>query len=127
MKRSTRALLVLVITTAVGVNLALWGGHVLWRDRALRDLSPILAQVDTLEARISEDNTWISRNERLAQGYGRHRDYADRLELRAQRTRAHNVLVETYNGRVRSLYRRFYFAPVPAPIPPLLHVVAPTI
>lgn len=122
---SRRALLVFVVAVLLG-DLALWGGHVLWRDRALQRLSPMLEQIESLEAAISEDDTWISRNERLTQGYGRHRDYADRLVLRAQRTQAHDVMVETYNGRVRGLYRRFYLAPTPAPTPPFREVLGPT-
>jgi len=122
---SKRALLVVVVAVLLG-DLALWGGHVLWRDRALQRLSPMLEQIESLEAAISEDDTWISRNERLTQGYGRHRDYADRLVLRAQRTRAHDVMVETYNGRVRGLYRRFYLVPTPAPSPPFREVLGPT-
>jgi hypothetical protein len=125
MKRGSRGALLFIVVVAVGGDLALWGGHVLWRDRALQRLSPMLEQIDSLEATISEDDTWISRNERLAQGYGRHRDYADRLVLLAQRARAHEVLVETYNRRVRSLYRRFYLAPARAPTPPFRETLSP--
>jgi hypothetical protein len=125
MKGGSRGTLLFIVVVAVGGDLALWGGHVLWRDRALQRLSPMLEQIDSLEATISEDDTWISRNERLTQGYGRHRDYADRLVLLAQRTRAHDVLVETYNTRVRGLYRRFYLAPAPAPTPPFRETLGP--
>jgi hypothetical protein len=114
MKGGSRGTLLFIVVVAVGGDLALWGGHVLWRDR-----------IDSLEATISEDDTWISRNERLTQGYGRHRDYAERLVLLAQRTRAHDVLVETYNTRVRGLYRRFYLAPAPAPTPPFRETLGP--
>jgi hypothetical protein len=125
MKGGSRGTLLFIVVVAVGGDLALWGGHVLWRDRALQRLSPMLEQIDSLEATISEDDTWISRNERLTQGYGRHRDYAERLVLLAQRTRAHDVLVETYNTRVRGLYRRFYLAPAPAPTPPFRETLGP--
>lgn len=125
MRGVSRGALLFIAVVAVVGNLALWGGHVLWRGRALQSLSPMLAQIDSLEATIAEDATWISRNERLTQGYGRHRDYADRLVLLAQRTRAHDVLVETYNSRVHILYRRFYLAPAPTPIPPFRETLGP--
>jgi hypothetical protein len=123
MKGGSRGALLLIVVLAVGGDLALWGAHVIWRDRAVQRLAPMLEQIDSLEATVSEDEDWLSRNERLTQGYGRHRDFADRLVLLAQRTRAHEVLVETYNGRLRSLYRRFYLAPAPAPTPPLREVL----
>jgi hypothetical protein len=126
MKRSTTGVFILVAFVAVAGDLALWAGHVLWRNRALQRMSPMLEQIDSLEATISEDDTWIRRNERLTQGYGRHRDYADRIVLRAQRTRAHDVMVDAYNRRVRSLYRRFYLAPAPAPTPPFREALRPT-
>ncbi len=126
MKGGSRGALLLIVVVAVAGDLALWGGHVLWRNRALQRLSPMIEQIESLKATISEDDIWIGRNERLAQGYGRHRDYADRLLLRAQRTRAHDAMVEAYNDRVRDLYRRFYLALAPGPTPPFREILGPT-
>jgi hypothetical protein len=119
MSRNTTTTLLAAAVLALGVDLALWAGHVVWRGRALDALTPIVERIEALEADISADEEWLGRNERLAQGYGRHREYAERLTLRAQRAQARAALVDAYNDRVRRLYRRFYLAPVRAPQPPL--------
>ena len=117
--------LLYVLVGVVVADLSLWGGHVLWRARAMHALQPVVEQFEHLEDQLSEDDLWIQRNGRLTQGYGRHREYAQRLELRAQRARARDMLVEAYNARGRSLFRRFYLAPTPKPAPPFLEVAGP--
>jgi hypothetical protein len=119
MTRKTARTWLIALVLALAADLALWTGHVLWRGREVRALAPILQRIEALEADIAGDDDWIGRNERLAQGYGRHQEYAERLALRGQRARAHARLVEAYNDRILRIYRRFYLAPLPPPNPPL--------
>lgn len=119
MTRKTTTTWLIALVLVLVVDLALWTGHVLWRGREVRALAPMLQRIEALEEDIAGDDDWIGRNERLAQGYGQHREYAERLALRGQRARAQARLVEAYNDRIRRIYRRFYLAPVPAPDPPL--------
>ena len=118
-------LLVLVVGTILTTNTLLWSAHVRWRDAAMRELDPVLHEIEVLAGQIAADDAWLSKNQRLLQGYGQHEELARRLTDRGRRVRAYAALVEAYNRRVEELYRRFYFAPVPAPRPPLLDSSGP--
>ncbi len=117
--------LLLVLSVALVADGVLWSAHVLWRNRALEGLDPLLAQIDSLAEGIAADDAWISKNQRLLQGYGQHEELSRRVTERGRRARAYSALVEVYNRRVETLYRRFYLAPVPAPRPPLLQPELP--
>lgn len=119
MRYSTRPILTLLALVVVA-DLGAWGVHLVQRGRAVRELEPVAAQLDSLRERIAEDDRWIDQNSRLMEGYGQHAEYAQRLSLRARRARAHDALVEVHNARLTEAYRRRYFvAPLPAPPPPL--------
>lgn len=118
-------LLVLALGAALGGDLLLWAGHVVWREAAMRELEPLAGQIEALAEQIAEDDAWLSKNQRLLQGYGQHGELARRLAERGRRAEAHAALVEAYDRRVRKAYRRFYLAPVPAPRPPILQPSLP--
>jgi hypothetical protein len=113
-------ILVPVVGAALAADILLWSAHVFWRDTAMGDLGPVLHEIEALADQIAADDAWLSKNQRLLEGYGEHEELARRLTDRGRRIRAYAALVEAYNRRVEELYRRFYFAPVPAPRPPLL-------
>jgi hypothetical protein len=113
-------LIVLAVSVALAGDVIVWSGHVLWRDRALEALDPVLEQIEALAEAVAADDAWISKNQRLLQGYGQHEELARRMTERGRRSRVHAALVEAYNGRVERIYRRFYLAPVPAPRPPVV-------
>jgi len=114
----------LIIGAAAAADVLLWSGHVVWRDAAMRDLAPLVGQIEALADEIAAEDAWISRNRRVLQGYGLHAELARRMSDRGRRARAYAALVDTYNRRVQVLYRRFYIAPLPAPRPPILETLS---
>ena len=103
-----------VLAVLLAVELALWGAHLVRREAGLRALAPMVSQMDSLAARVADDDDWIERNQGLLQGYGRHADLARRLGERGRRVVAYDALVDAYNDRLEVLLRRpFYLPPLP--------------
>jgi len=106
LRRAVAAALVIV-----AANLVLWAGHTCWVDVQLTSLEPLVAQIDSLESALAEDDAWLQRNGRIAQEYSEHQQLAERLSLRNRRARAHDALVDAHDARIDRLDRRFYLAP----------------
>jgi len=102
----------------LGADAAAWGAHVMWRDAALEKISPVAVQIDALSAQIGEDDTWIASNESIEREAGQPDRYEARVLARSRRAAAHYSLVDSYNEQLTTMYTRFYFAPLPAPLPP---------
>jgi hypothetical protein len=75
--------------------------------RATAELEALGARIDSVEARLAEDDAWLDRNGRMAQGYGLGDAFARRLEGRARRAALRDSLVEAYDQRVQRFFRRF--------------------
>lgn len=92
-------------------NLAAWGVHAAQRRAVLKELAPLAAQLDSLEANVAADDAWLARNARIMEGYAQHQAYAQRLSLRGRRARTHGLLAEQYNAAVLRIPPPLYVGP----------------
>lgn len=115
---ASRRIRILAVSLALllAIDLAAWTAQVRRRATRLRELAPLVSQMDSLSARIALDDDWIDRNQRLLQGYGQHEELARRLRERGRRVTAHDALVDAYNQRLTELGNRFFLPPLP-PLP----------
>lgn len=67
----------------------------------MAELEALSARIDSVEGVLAEDDAWLDRNARMAQGYGLGDAFARRLEARARLAALRDSLEAVYDALAR--------------------------